>query len=90
MAPSSYPPPRRIAILGGGLAGGAAFRVLSKNDNLIVDIFESAPAFREQGQGVGMNPNAMAALEISDSSAEDLRKQELALKRLVTKAMSSR
>ena len=64
MAPSSNPPPLRIAILGGGLAGGAAFRVLSKNENLVVDIFESAPAFREQGQGVGMNPNAMAALEM--------------------------
>ncbi|KAF9875786.1 hypothetical protein CkaCkLH20_06718 [Colletotrichum karsti] len=33
---------------------------------------------------------AMAALEITDSSAEDLKKNELALKRLVTKAMSSR
>ncbi|CAG9955154.1 unnamed protein product [Clonostachys rosea f. rosea IK726] len=33
---------------------------------------------------------AMAALEIGDSTAEDLKKQELALKRLVTKAMSSR
>lgn len=32
----------------------------------------------------------MAALEITDSAAEDLKKQELALKRLVTKAMSSR
>jgi len=34
--------------------------------------------------------DAMAALELGDSSAEDLKKQELALKRLVTKAMSSR
>ncbi|KAL0935227.1 Heat shock protein SSB1 [Colletotrichum truncatum] len=33
---------------------------------------------------------AMSALEITDSSADDLKKQELALKRLVTKAMSSR
>ncbi|KID99199.1 heat shock protein 70, partial [Metarhizium majus ARSEF 297] len=33
---------------------------------------------------------AMATLEITESSAEDLKKQELALKRLVTKAMSSR
>ncbi|CRK33294.1 hypothetical protein BN1723_003968 [Verticillium longisporum] len=33
---------------------------------------------------------AMAKLEITDASAEDLKKQELALKRLVTKAMSSR
>ncbi|KAK8008685.1 hsp70-like protein [Apiospora marii] len=34
--------------------------------------------------------DAMGQLEIEDSSAEDLKKKELALKRLVTKAMSSR
>ncbi|KAI9171784.1 Ribosome-associated molecular chaperone SSB1 [Paramyrothecium foliicola] len=34
--------------------------------------------------------DAMAALELNESSADDLKKQELALKRLVTKAMSSR
>jgi len=33
---------------------------------------------------------AMAQLEIEDSSAEVLRKHELGLKRLVTKAMSTR
>lgn len=33
---------------------------------------------------------AMSALEVEDSTAEDLKKKELALKRLVTKAMSSR
>ncbi|ROT35029.1 hsp70-like protein [Sodiomyces alkalinus F11] len=33
---------------------------------------------------------AMAKLEIDDASAEELKKQELALKRLVTKAMSAR
>ncbi|KAK6214862.1 hsp70-like protein [Colletotrichum tabaci] len=33
---------------------------------------------------------AMASLEITDAGADDLKKQELALKRLVTKAMSSR
>ena len=33
---------------------------------------------------------AMGQLEIEDSTAEDLKKKELALKRLVTKAMSSR
>ncbi|GJN70469.1 heat shock protein [Purpureocillium lilacinum] len=34
--------------------------------------------------------DAMAALELNESTADDLKKQELALKRLVTKAMSSR
>ena len=33
---------------------------------------------------------AMAMLDIGDSSAEDLQKKELELKRLVTKAMSTR
>ncbi|EPE04814.1 heat shock protein 70 [Ophiostoma piceae UAMH 11346] len=33
---------------------------------------------------------AMAQLEIEDSTAEDLKKKELALKRLITKAMSQR
>ncbi|KAL9133570.1 MAG: hypothetical protein Q9175_005246 [Cornicularia normoerica] len=34
--------------------------------------------------------DAMAQLEIQDSNSEDLKKKELALKRLVTKAMSTR
>jgi heat shock 70kDa protein 1/2/6/8 len=33
---------------------------------------------------------AMAKLEVTDASADDLKKAELAIKRLVTKAMSSR
>jgi len=33
---------------------------------------------------------AMAQLEIEDSTSDDLKKKELALKRAVTKAMSSR
>lgn len=34
--------------------------------------------------------DAMAQLEVEDSSPEDLKKKELALKRLITKAMSTR
>ena len=34
--------------------------------------------------------DAMAQLEIEDSNSEDLKKKELTLKRLVTKAMSTR
>lgn len=34
--------------------------------------------------------DAMGQLEIEDSGADDLRKKELALKRVVTKAMSTR
>lgn len=38
----------------------------------------------------GALSDAMAQLEIEDSNSDDLKKKELALKRLVTKAMSSR
>ena len=34
--------------------------------------------------------DAMAQLEIEDSGSDDLKKKELALKRIVTKAMSTR
>lgn len=34
--------------------------------------------------------DAMAQLEVEDSNADDLKKKELALKRIVTKAMSTR
>ena len=34
--------------------------------------------------------DAMAQLEVEDSTPEDLKKKELALKRLMTKAMSTR
>lgn len=34
--------------------------------------------------------DAMAQLEVEDSSSDDLKKKELALKRLVTKAMATR
>jgi L1 cell adhesion molecule like protein len=38
----------------------------------------------------GAISEAMASLELTDASAEDLKSKELAIKRLVTKAMSSR
>ncbi|MBZ6374979.1 MAG: hypothetical protein LBE67_08245 [Kocuria palustris] len=34
--------------------------------------------------------DAMAQLEVEDSTPEDLKKKELALKRLITKAMATR
>ena len=34
--------------------------------------------------------DAMAQLEVEDSGADDLKKKELALKRIVTKAFSTR
>ena len=38
----------------------------------------------------GALSEAMAQLEIEDATSEDLKKKELALKRVVTKAMSTR
>lgn len=38
----------------------------------------------------GALSEAMAQLEIEDASGEDLKKKEMTLKRLVTKAMSTR
>jgi L1 cell adhesion molecule like protein len=38
----------------------------------------------------GALSEAMAALDVTESPAEDLQKRELELKRLVTKAMSTR
>lgn len=54
----------RIAILGGGLAGATTFRGLAKNPKLQVDIFESAPTFREQGVAIGFNQTARRALAL--------------------------
>lgn len=34
--------------------------------------------------------DAMAQLEVDDATAEDMKKKELAMKRVVTKAMSTR
>lgn len=58
--------PVRIAILGGGLAGAATCKGLVKHPNLRVDIFESAPEFREKGQAIGFNHNAIWALKLLD------------------------
>lgn len=38
----------------------------------------------------GALSDAMAQLEIDESTSDDLKKKELALKRVVTKAMSTR
>lgn len=45
-------PNLRVAILGGGLAGATLLRGLIKHSHLHVDIFESRPEFKEEGQEV--------------------------------------
>ena len=52
----------RIAIIGGGIAGLTAAVALARN-GLAADVYEQAPALEEAGAGVGLWPNAMAALE---------------------------
>ncbi|CAK4034676.1 Salicylate hydroxylase [Lecanosticta acicola] len=56
----------RVAITGGGLAGATCLRALLKHDHIDAHIFESAPAFKEAGQAIGMARNAYQALELMD------------------------
>lgn len=55
----------RIAISGGGLAGAALLHALLPFPHLDVHIFESAPAFKEAGQAVGITRNALTSLDLS-------------------------
>lgn len=61
--------PIRIAIIGGGLAGASLIHALLKYAHLDVHIFESAPAFRENGMAVGIARNALTALDVLGPSA---------------------
>ncbi|KAI1142833.1 FAD/NAD(P)-binding domain-containing protein [Hypoxylon sp. FL0543] len=63
------PQPIRIAISGGGLAGASLMQALLKFPHLDVHIFESAPAFKEQGMAIGLARNALAALELMGPAA---------------------
>lgn len=56
----------RVAILGGGLAGAMLLRSLLPLKHLKVDIFESRPAFKEEGAAIGMATNALRALKAID------------------------
>ncbi|HCR98343.1 MAG: salicylate 1-monooxygenase [Halomonas sp.] len=52
-----------IGIIGGGI-GGVAFAVaLSRDSQLDVQLFESAPQFSEIGAGVSFGPNAVKAIQ---------------------------
>ncbi|RYP05822.1 hypothetical protein DL764_003533 [Monosporascus ibericus] len=59
----------RIAITGSGLAGASLLHALLKFSHLDVDIFESAPAFKEAGMAIGLTRNAQAALDLIGPSA---------------------
>jgi len=64
---------------------------LSRVEEIISDPTLSLKLKRGQKEKIEQSlSEAMGQLEIEDSTAEDLKKKELALKRLVTKAMASR
>jgi len=64
---------------------------ISRVEEIISDPTMSLKLKRNQREKIeAALSDAMAQLEINDSAAEDLKKKELALKRLVTKAMASR
>lgn len=58
------PPPIRIAISGGGLAGATLLYALLPQPHLDVHIFESTSAVKESGAALGIGSNAQAALEL--------------------------
>ena len=64
---------------------------ISRVEDIVSDPTMSLKLRRGQKDKIEQSlSEAMAQLEIEDSTAEDLKKKELALKRLVTKAMSQR
>jgi len=64
---------------------------ISRVEEIISDPTMSLKLKKGQRTNIeGALSDAMQQLEIEDSNADDLRKKELALKRLVTKAMSAR
>jgi 2-polyprenyl-6-methoxyphenol hydroxylase-like FAD-dependent oxidoreductase len=51
----------KIAVIGGGIGGLTAAIALARQ-GMTVEVYEQAPALEEVGAGVGLWPNAMAAL----------------------------
>jgi len=64
---------------------------ISRVEDIISDPTLSLKMKRGQKEKIEQSlSDAMGQLEIEESTAEDLKKKELALKRLVTKAMATR
>jgi len=53
----------KIAVIGAGIGGLTAAIALARQ-GMAVEVYEQAPALEEVGAGVGLWPNAMAALEL--------------------------
>jgi 2-polyprenyl-6-methoxyphenol hydroxylase-like FAD-dependent oxidoreductase len=62
----------KIAIIGGGIGGLTAAVALARK-GLAAEVYEQAPVLEEAGAGVGLWPNAMAALEPFGLSAKIAR-----------------
>ena len=64
---------------------------IARVEEIVSDPLMSTKLKRGQKEKIEASlSDAMAQLEVEDSSAEDLKKKELAMKRVVTKAMSTR
>ncbi|XXH02230.1 hypothetical protein Hte_008598 [Hypoxylon texense] len=67
---SSSPSRVRVAIIGGGLAGAALLRGLLRYPHISVDMYESRPAFREEGPGLAFTTSTQAMLAAIDPDLE--------------------
>ncbi|KAI1372481.1 FAD/NAD(P)-binding domain-containing protein [Hypoxylon crocopeplum] len=67
---SSSPSTIRVAIIGGGLAGAAVLRGLLRYPHIAVDMYESRPAFREEGPGLTFTTSTQAILAAIDPDLE--------------------
>ncbi|EED22440.1 hypothetical protein TSTA_096890 [Talaromyces stipitatus ATCC 10500] len=54
----------RVAIVGGGMAGGSLLHAFIPHLHLDVHIFESASAFRQAGMAIGVARNALDTLDL--------------------------
>ena len=69
-ADSSTPARLRLAIIGGGIGGISLALGLLKHTHVDVQIYEAAPVWVQIGAGLGLGPNAQAALELLGPETE--------------------
>ena len=67
---SSDPDSIKLAIIGGGIGGIALALGLLKYPHIDFQIYEAAPVWVQIGAGLGLGPNAQAALESLSPEAE--------------------